>query len=85
VQIKWVDGEADMESYLEFVDLEQYPEKTKVNGVGEIAYWNPNKNELEVFYGGVSFTLQVDISNDDILDKEKTIALAKLIIEEQLR
>lgn len=84
VQIKWVDGEADMESFLEFIDLEKYPDLTKVNGVGESAYWNPIKNLLEVYYNGVSFTLQVDISFDDNLDKEKTIALAKLIIEEQL-
>jgi hypothetical protein len=85
VQIKWVDGEADMDSFLEFVDLEKYPEKTKVNGVGESAYWNPVKDYLEVYYNGVSFTLQVDISDDDTIDKEKTIALAKLIIEEQLK
>lgn len=85
VQIKWVDGEADMESFLEFIDLEKYPELTKVNKVGESAYWNPNKNHLEVYYNGVSFTLQVDISNDDILDKEKTIALARLIIEERIK
>ncbi|MCM4171964.1 hypothetical protein DHD32_10760 [Arenibacter sp. TNZ] len=85
VQIKWVDGEADMESFLEFIDLEKHPELTKVNKVGESAYWNPNKNYLEVYYHGVSFTLQVDISNDDILDKEKTIALARLIIEERIK
>jgi hypothetical protein len=85
VEIKWVDGEADMESFLYFVDLEKYPEKTKVNSVGETAYWNPTNNHLEVYYHGVSFTLKVDISDDVITDKEKTIALAKLIIEEQLQ
>ena len=82
VQIKWVDSEADMESFLEFIDLEKHPDLTKV---GENAYWNPDKNHLEVYYNGVSFTLQVDISNDDIPDKEKTIALAKLIIEERIK
>jgi len=85
VQIKWIDGEADMESFLDFVDLEKYPELYKIKDVGEAAYWNPIKNYLEVYYKGVSFTLQVDISNDDILDKEKTLALAKLIIEEQIK
>ncbi|CAH8285000.1 hypothetical protein EV196_101134 [Mariniflexile fucanivorans] len=85
VQIKWVDGEADMDSFLDFIDLEKYPDLTKVENVGESAYWNPNKNHLEVYYNGVSFTLQVDISNNDILDKEKTIALAKLIIEERIK
>lgn len=83
VQIKWVDGEADLESFLDFIDLEAHPELLKVRDVGERAYWNPEKQHLEVYYSGVSFTLQVDISNDDDLDKEKTIELAKLIITEQ--
>ena len=85
VEIKWVNGEADMESFSYFIDLEKYPEKTKVNSVGENAYWYPTKDHLEVYYNGVSFTLKVDISDDVITDKEKTIALAKLIIEEQLQ
>ncbi len=85
VQIKWLDGEADMESFLEFIDLEKHPDLTKVENVGENAYWNPDKNHLEVYYNGVSFTLQVDISNEDTLDKEKTIALARLIIEERIK
>jgi len=84
VKIKCIDGEADMESFLDFVDLEKYSELYKIKDVGEAAYWNPIKNHLEVYYKGVSFTLQVNISNDEIPDKEKTIALAKLIIEEQL-
>ena len=84
VQIKWIEGEADIESFLDFLDLEKYPELYKIKDVGEAAYWNPIKNHLEVYYKGVSFTLQVNISNDEIPDKEKTIALAKLIIEEQL-
>lgn len=85
VQIKWIEGDADMESFLDFVDLEKYPELYKINNVGKTAYWNPIKNHLEVYYNGVSFTLQVDISFNDILDKELTIALAKLIIEEQIK
>ncbi|MBJ7881506.1 hypothetical protein [Gelidibacter salicanalis] len=84
VQLKWVDGEADMDSFLDFIDLDNHPELSKVNGVGEGAYWNSKKHHLEVYYNGVSFTLQVDMSNDDNLDKEKTIALAKAIIEEQM-
>ena len=85
VQIKWVDGEADMESFLEFIDVEKYPELYKINDVGETAYWNPTKNHLEVYYMGVSFTIQVDISFEDNLDKELTIAFAKLIIEERIK
>jgi len=85
VEIKWVASETDMESFLLFIDLEKYPEKMKVNDVGESAYWNPTKENLEVYYNGVSFTLKVDISDDVITDKEKTSALAKQIIEEQLK
>ncbi|WP_047414243.1 hypothetical protein [Cellulophaga sp. Hel_I_12] len=84
IEIKWVDSEADMESFLNFIDLEKYPEKTKVNGVGENAFWSPTKEHLEVYYHGISFTLKVAISDDAISDKEKTLALAKLIIAEQL-
>jgi hypothetical protein len=85
VQIKWVDGEADMESFLDFINLEKYPELIKVNDLGESAYWNSKKNHLEVYYNGISFTLQVDISNDESVDKEKTIALAKQILEEKMK
>ena len=85
VQIKWVDAEADMDSFLEFIDLDKHPELLKIDDVGEAAYWNSKKNYLEVYYNGVSFTLQVDISNDDTLDKGKTLALAKLIIKERLK
>ncbi|HUH27307.1 hypothetical protein [Gelidibacter sp.] len=83
VQLKWVDGEADMESFLDFIDLEAHPELVEISSVGQRAYWNSEKQHLEVYYNGVSFTLQVDISNDGNLDKEKTIELAKLIITEQ--
>ncbi len=81
VQLNWVDGEADMDSFLNFIDLEKHPDLTKVNGVGESAYWNPNKKYLELYYNGISFRLEVDMSNDEALDKEKTTALAKQIID----
>ncbi|TXE09062.1 hypothetical protein ES711_03765 [Gelidibacter salicanalis] len=84
VQIKWVDDEADMESFLNFIDLKAHPELVEVNGVGDNAYWNSKKQLLEVYYHGVSFTLQVDMSNDEAVNKEKTIALAKLMISEKL-
>lgn len=84
-QIKWVDFEADMDSFLNFIEPGEHPELSKINGVRESAYWNSKKNHLEVYFNGVSFTVQVDISNDDNLDKEKTIALAKLIVEERIK
>ena len=79
-----MDSEDDLESFMDYVNLEKYPEKTKVNTIGESAYWNPTKEHLEVYYNGVSFTLKIDISDDVITDKEKTIALAKLIVTEKL-
>ncbi len=84
VQLKWVDAEADKTSFLDFIDLEAHPELVEINGVGENAFWNAKKQHLEVFYHGVSFTLQVDMSNDETVNKQKTIALAKLIISEKL-
>ncbi|MCK0132585.1 hypothetical protein MWU59_13840 [Flavobacteriaceae bacterium F08102] len=85
VQIKWVDGEADMESFLNFIEPEEHPALVKITDVGETAYWHTQKNQLEVYYNGVSFTLQVDISNEPSINKEKTIALARLIITEKLK
>jgi hypothetical protein len=85
VQIKWVDFEADMDSFLDFIGLDNHPELSKINGVGESAYWNSKQNHLEVYAKGISFTVEVDISDDDNLDKEKTIALGKLIVEEQIK
>ncbi len=84
VQIKYVDFEADMDSFLDFIGLEDHPELSKINGVGESAYWNSKQNHLEVYAKGISFTLEVDISDDDTFDKEKTIALAKLIVKERI-
>lgn len=84
VQIKWVDTEADMESFLDFVEPDEHQELSKLKEVGESAYWNSKKNHLEVYSNGVSFTVQVAISNDGSLNKEKTIALAKLIVTEKL-
>lgn len=85
VQIKWVDTEADLASFLEFIEPEEHPELLKITDVGDRAYWNSKKSYLQVYYNGVSFTLQVDISNDEVSDKEKTIALAKLIIAERIK
>lgn len=84
VQIKYVDFEADMYSFLDFIGLEDHPELSKINDVGESAYWNSKQNHLQVYAKGVSFTLEVDVSDDDHLDKEKTIAFAKLIVEERI-
>lgn len=83
-KLMWVDGEADMESFLFFIGLDKHPELSKVNGVGESAYWNSKNQNLQVYYNGISFMLQVIVSFDEALNKEKTIELAKQIIEEKI-
>ncbi|MDD3720988.1 MAG: hypothetical protein PHW92_00675 [Lutibacter sp.] len=85
VQISFVDFEADTESFLEFVDSETHPEVSKIEGIGEAAYWNSKNNSIEVYYKNVSFRGKVEVSNDDAINKEKTIELAKLIIKEKLK
>lgn len=85
VQISFVDYESDMETFLDFVAPETHPEVSKISSVGEAAYWNSKNNFIEVYYNDVSFRGKVEISNDEAINKEKTIELAKLIIEEQLK
>jgi len=84
VQISFVDFEADIDSFLDFVDPETHSEISKITGVGEAAYWNSKNNFIEVYFNEVSFRGKVEISNDDAINKEKTIELAKLIIKEKL-
>lgn len=38
VQIKWVDTEADLASFLEFIEPEEHPELLKITDVGDRAY-----------------------------------------------
>lgn len=84
VQISFVDFESDMDTFLDFVDPETHLEVSKIEGVGEVAYWNSKNNFIEVYYNNVSFRGKVEISNDETINKEKTIELAQLIIKEKL-
>ena len=43
------------------------------------------KNYLEVYCNGVSFKVMAAISNDENINKEKTIELERLIIKEKLK
>lgn len=85
VQISFVDFEADNESFSDFVRAETHPELTEIADIGEAAYWNSKKNYLEVYSNGISFRAKAEISNDDTINKEKTIELAQLIIKEKLQ
>ncbi len=84
VQISFVDFEADMDSFLDFVDPDTHSEVSKIEGVGEAAYWNSKNNYVEVYSNNVSFRGKVEISNYETVNKEKTIELAKLIVKEKL-
>lgn len=57
----------------------------EVNGVGNAAVWYTNTNELKVFYNGLIFVLVVDVSDDNDLNKSKSIELANMIISEKLQ
>ena len=57
----------------------------KIVGVGDAATWYPNYNELKVLYRGLLFALEVDISDDKNINREKSMELAKMIIAEKLK
>lgn len=56
----------------------------EISGVGNAAVWYTNTNELKVFYKGLTFVLVVDVSDDNDLNKSKSIELANMIISEKL-
>ena len=84
VQINFVVFDTDKASFLNFVSVSTHPELSEIPTVGEISYWNSTKKYLEVYSNGVSFRVMAVVSDDDDLNKEKTIQLAQLIIKEKL-
>jgi hypothetical protein len=56
----------------------------EITGVGEAATWYENSSELKVFYRGLIFSVVVDISDDKKVNREKSIELAKTIIQSKL-
>ncbi len=56
----------------------------EIENVGDAATWYPPFNELKVFYQGLTFALVVDISDDNKLNRAKSIELARWIINEKL-
>ncbi len=57
----------------------------EIAGVGDAATWYPNFSEIRVFYKGLTFALVTDISDDKDLNREKSIELAKMIIDKKLK
>lgn len=52
-----------------------------VPGVGDYAVWNNKAKELNTYYKGVQFQLSIVVGDDVEVNKEKTIALAKMIVD----
>ena len=57
----------------------------EITGVGDAATWYPNFSELKVLYNGLTFALVTDISDDKNLNRNKSIELANMIIDEKLK
>jgi hypothetical protein len=60
-------------------------EVEEIQGVGEAARWYSRSNELKVFYRGLGFAVVVDVSADVNVNRSKAIALAQIMIEEQMK
>jgi hypothetical protein len=55
-----------------------------VANTGDYAVWNKKQKELKVFYNVLEFEITVELGDDETLNKEKSISLAKRIIAEKL-
>lgn len=51
-----------------------------INDLGDAAVWNTKTSELNVLQKGVKFTLIAEISNDNVVNKDVAISLAKVIL-----
>jgi hypothetical protein len=51
----------------------------EIKGVGEYAVWNNKHKELIVFYKGIQFQITAELSDDEKINKQKSIETAKLI------
>ncbi len=57
---------------------------TEVPGVGEYAVWNNKQKQLKVFYKGLEFEITAELASDEVVNKQKSIEAAKLIIQKKL-
>jgi hypothetical protein len=65
-------------------DMISKHEAEQIQHVGDAAVWFPQSNELRVFFNGLTFSVRVDISDDNLTNKAKAIELTNIIIEEKL-
>lgn len=57
---------------------------TEIPGVGDYAVWNNKQKQLKVLYKGLEFEITAEVSNDEAVNKQKSIEAAKLIIQQKL-
>lgn len=57
----------------------------EVPGVGDYAVWNNKDKKLKVFYKGLEFQIIVETGNDESVNRQKSVEVAKKIIQEKLR
>lgn len=57
----------------------------EIKGVGDYAVWNNKHKELKVFYKGLEFQITAELSDDEKVNKQKSIETAKQIINQKLK
>lgn len=57
----------------------------EVPGVGDYAVWNNKDKKLKVFYKGMEFQITVEAGNDESVNRQKSVEVAKKIIQEKLK
>jgi len=57
-----------------------YKDAQSVNNLGEMAVWGKKISQLSFLYKNYLFHVHVKVSNDDEINKEKAIEVAKLIL-----
>lgn len=58
-----------------------YKDAQSINNLGEMAVWGKKMSQLSFLYKNYLFHIHVKVSNDEKINKEKAIAVAKLILK----
>ncbi|VXB34197.1 conserved hypothetical protein [Flavobacterium sp. 9AF] len=57
---------------------------TDISNVGDNAKWDNKYKHLKVFYKGLEFEITAEVSDNEAINKQKAIAVAKQIIQQKL-
>jgi hypothetical protein len=58
---------------------------TEIPNLGEYAVWNNKDKTLKTYYKGLEFEVRCVVSTDEAVNRAKSIAAAKMIVEQKLR